>query len=975
MNLELNKEYSGFKLLEKNHVEELNSDAFIFEHIKTGAKLLKIVNEEDNKVFSISFRTPPGNSTGVAHILEHSVLCGSRKFPVKEPFVELIKGSLNTFLNAMTFADKTMYPVASRNEKDFFNLMDVYLDAVLYPNIYKYPEIFMQEGWHYELKDKDEPLTYKGVVYNEMKGAFSSPESVLVRKISQSLFPDTTYGVESGGDPEFIPDLSYEEFKDFHKKYYHPSNSYIYLYGNGDTLKELAFINDNYLKEFDKIKIHSEIKEQKPFNSMKEMKVEYPISVNEKEEDKSYMSLNFVVGKVVDKELYLAFDILEHLLLDTPAAPLKRALIEANLGKDVFGVFDSSILQPSFSVVVKNSSESQKERFKEVVFNTLRDLVSNGISKKLIESSINIKEFRLRESDYHGYPKGLVYGIKAMDSWLYDEDPLMHLAYEPQLNKVKEALTTNYFEKIIEKYILNNSHSSILILNPKRGMGESVEEELRKKLKEYKEKLSENELNKIIEQTKKLEERQTSEDNQEDLEKVPLISIEDINKNSEKLPLVEETYKDIKVLKHPLFTNKIAYINLYFNSKGVKQELIPYIGILCGVLGKVGTENYSYEDLSNEVNIHTGGISYSAIPYSDNTNINNFTPMLKVRSKALVSKLPELFNLLKEEIVTSKFEDYKRLKEIIQEYKSRMEMSLFDSGHMVAAGRVASYFSQSAAYSELISGINFYHFVVDLDNNFESKKEEIVNTLKEISKIVFNKNNLLISAALDEEDYDKFTESLPVLYEALKDDETHYNEYKFEIEPKNEGLMTSGKVQYNSKGFNFRKLGYEYTGVLQVLKTITSFDYLWNRVRVQGGAYGCFGGFNRNGNMYFTSYRDPNLKNTLDVYDNVANYVKNFEADQREMTKYIIGTISNLDNPLSAAMKADKAVANYLSKVTFEDAQKERDEILSASVDKIKGLSNLLGDCMEKNYICVFGSEEKIKENKELFNKIINVFE
>ena len=440
MTLEIGKMYNGFKLLEESTINEINSKALLFQHEETGARLLKLENEDDNKVFSIAFRTPPKNSTGVAHILEHSVLCGSRKFPTKEPFVELIKGSLNTFLNAMTFADKTMYPVASRNKKDFFNLMDVYLDAVFYPNIYNYPQIFMQEGWHYELEDKNSDITYKGVVYNEMKGAYSSPESILMRKISESLFPNTTYGVESGGDPDFIPELSYEEFIDFHKKYYHPSNSYIFLYGDGDVLEELKFIQDNYLKDFHRLNIDSSIKIQPSFPKMREMTVDYPISPNEKEEDKTFLSLNFAVGKSTDKELYLAFDILEHLLLETPAAPLKKALIGANIGKDVFGIFDSSILQPSFSVVVKNSNEDKKDEFKQVVFNTLKDLVENGIDKKLIESSINIKEFALREADFGGYPTGLIYGIKCMDSWLYDGNPFMHLNYEPQLEKVKEAL-------------------------------------------------------------------------------------------------------------------------------------------------------------------------------------------------------------------------------------------------------------------------------------------------------------------------------------------------------------------------------------------------------------------------------------------------------------------------------------------------------------------------------------------------------
>ncbi|WP_125153054.1 insulinase family protein [Clostridium rectalis] len=975
MNLEIGKVYMGFQLLQNEHIEEINSQALVFVHKITGAKLLKLYNGDDNKVFSIGFRTPPKDSTGVAHILEHSVLCGSRKFPVKEPFVELIKGSLNTFLNAMTFPDKTMYPVASRNKKDFLNLMDVYLDAVFYPNIYKYPEIFMQEGWHYELESEESDIKYKGVVYNEMKGAFSSPESILIRKISESLFPDVTYGVESGGDPDYIPTLSYEEFIDFHKKYYHPSNSYIFLYGDGEILEELKFINDKYLKDFEALNVDSKIHIQKPFSKMREKIIEYPISCNEKEEDKTFLSLNFVTGKSTDRETYLALDILEHLLLETPAAPLKKALIASNIGKDVFGSFDNSILQPTFSVVVKNSNEDKKEIFKKVVLKTLKELVDKGIDKKLIESSINIKEFQLREADFQGYPKGLIYAIKCMDSWLYDKDPLMHIQYEPQLKKVKKALTSDYFEKFINEYILNNNHSSLLIVKPKKGLADEKEKNLKEKLSNYKSTLQQEELEKLISTTKRLKERQQTPDSLEDLKKIPLLSIEDIEKDSEKLPIIEDKIEDMKVLKHNIFTNKIAYINLYFDTRNVPQDLIPYIGLLAGVIGKVNTKGYSYEELSNEININTGGISYTATAYSNNKIVDDFSPILKIRTKVLVEKIPKLFKILGEEIKDSKFDDFNRIKQIIQELKSRIEMSIFDRGHMVAAARLASYFSASSNYIEKVSGLGFYHFIVDIDKNFENRKSEIINNLKEISKLIFNRENLMLSVTLEEEDYNKFKDNFYILKNRLGTKACMPNKYDIKYSKVNQGLMTSGEVQYNAKGFNFKKLGYNYKGSLQVLKTVISFNYLWNKVRVQGGAYGCFGGFNKNGNMYFVSYRDPNLKSTIEVYNNAYSYIDKFSADDREITKYIIGTMSDIDSPLTPSMKGDKAAANYISNITQEDIQKERDEILSTNVEEIKKLTSLVKDCMKENYICVLGSEEKIKKNKDLFNELIHVFE
>jgi presequence protease len=975
MSLELNKIYHGFKLLEQKHIDEINSTASLFEHEKSGARLFYLQNEDDNKVFSISFRTPPEDSTGVPHILEHSVLCGSRKFPSKEPFVELIKGSLNTFLNAMTFSDKTMYPVASRNNKDFRNLMDVYLDAVLYPNIYKTPEILMQEGWHYELDSKDSELTYKGVVYNEMKGAFSSPESILMRKVQESLFPDTPYGCESGGDPEFIPDLTQEQFTAFHKRYYHPSNSYIFLYGDMDILEQLSFIDGEYLKDFERIQVDSEIPYQKPFNEERKVVLDYPISPNEKEEDKTFLSLNFVIGKSTDKELYFAFDILEHLLLETPAAPLKKALIDANLGKDVFGSYDNSVLQPTFSVVVKNSNEDRIDEFKKVVFDTLKGLVSKGIDKKLVESSINIKEFQLREAEFDGYPRGLVYGIKCMDSWLYGENPILHLEYEDALSKVKTALTTNYFEQLIDNYLLNNSHSSLVIVKPNKSLAEEKANELTKKLADYKASLSEADLNKIIQNTQKLRERQETPDPQEVLEKIPLLSLEDIDRKSEKLPTEERAVQGIKTLVHPIFTSGIGYVNVYFDSTVVPQDKLPYISLLSSVLGKIGTEKYGYEELSNIININTGGIRFSGDAFAECGSSEIFRPKFSVRAKSLVEKLPKLMEIIGEILGHTVFEDKKRIKEIIQEMKSRMEMRMLQRGHTVAAKRACSYFSSIANYEETLIGLSFYKFVADLDNNFEAKFAEVAESLKQLSKLIFNKNNLLLSFTGEDKDFSSFEQSFTKLYSNLGDDNPSQIKYSFTPAALNEGLMTSSKVQYVAKAFNFRDLGHSYTGTLQVLKTIVGFDYLWNKVRVQGGAYGAFSNFQWGGNTIFTSYRDPNLTETLEAYNKAAEFVKNFDADSREMTKYIIGTISEVDSPLTPSLKGIVADEYYIRNISHEAVQKERDEILSTDKEAIRKLAPVIAEGMKQNYYCVLGSEEKIKANKDLFGSVINIFE
>lgn len=965
--------YHGFRLNEEKDIPEIKATAKLFEHEKSGARLFYLDCEDDNKVFYIGFRTPPEDDTGLPHILEHSVLCGSRKFPTKEPFVDLAKGSLNTFLNAMTYPDKTIYPIASRNDKDFVNLMDVYLDAVLYPRIYEEPQILMQEGWHYELEDKSEPLTYKGVVYNEMKGAFSSPEQVLLRKMQESLYPDTPYANESGGDPDFIPDLTQEQFLDFHKKYYHPSNSYIFLYGNGDIDAHLSFIND-YLKDFDRLDIDSLIPDQKPFDQMKRLEVEYPVSEHEGTMDKTYLSLNFSVGKSTDPFMYLAMDILSYILLESPAAPLKKALLDAKIGKDIFGHHSSYIKQPSFSIVAKDANEEDEPAFIEVIKNTLKDLVDKGIDKRLVEAGINNREFRLREADFGGRPKGLIYGIKCLDSWLYDQDPTMHLYFEDTLAQIKKGLDEPLFENLIEKYLLNNSHSSILIARPKVGLAEEREREIQAELQSYKDQLSDEELEEIIKNTKELKLKQAMPDSPEDKAKIPMVALSDIDKKAEVLPLEETMASGIKVLNHPINTNGIAYLNLWFDTGCVPEELLPYSALLTNVLGKIATKNYGYEDLSNEINIQTGGIAYSNQALALINSDTEFAGKFAIKSKALVEKLPDLIRLLNEIINETVYTDSKRLKEIIQEARSRMEMGITQSGHIIAYYRLSSYILPSGKYDDITSGLSFYHFLNGLEKNFESKKDEIAENLARAASYIFTKNNLVAGITITEKDYPKFASEFEGLVTKLSDKDHPIVPFNFKPHKGNEGLMTPGKVQYVAKGYNYIKLGYKYKGAMTVLNTIAGLDYLWNRIRVQGGAYGAFARFSMSGAAILLSYRDPNLKETLNTYDGFAEYLANFDADEQEMTRYIIGTISNLDYPLTPKMKGERSEIHYFTGISQEDRQREREEVLSTGVEDIRALSQMIGDVMKNDHICVLGSEGKIKAEKDLFKELVNVF-
>lgn len=975
MNFEINNIYHGFKLITKKQIPEIASCALLFSHEKSGAAVLKLENTDDNKSFSISFRTPPNSDAGTPHILEHSVLCGSRKFTSKDPFIELAKGSLNTFLNAMTFPDKTMYPVASRNLKDFFNLMDVYMDAVLYPNIYNCKEIFMQEGWHYELENTTSELSCKGVVYNEMKGAYSSPETVLIHNINRCLFPETTYGRESGGNPDAIPHLTYEEFLDFHSKYYHPSNSYIFLYGDGDTDEELNFLDTNYLKDFDKKNIDSSIGTQKPLLNMVEDFHSYPIGKNEDENNKAYLSLNYVIGNSMDAELSLAFEVLEYMLLETPAAPLKKALLNENICEDAYGMYDNNKLQPTFSIILKNADINSVEKFKTIVSKTLSDLIENGIDKELMESTLNIKEFYLREADFEGYPKGILYNIKSMDSWLYGGDPTIHLSYEKPLNSIKEnALHGNYFESLIEKYIVKSSHSSLVCITPEKGLEEKNTEKIKKQLSNYKASLSAEEINNLVVGTKKLKERQSSEDSDEDLRTIPLLSLNDIDKKASSIPTVEKNLQAVKILHHPMFTSHISYINLYFDSTVVEKEFISYLTLLSVVLGNIGTKKYNYDKLSNTVNMNTGGFRFTAEAYSDKETDEIYYPKFTVKGKALTSKLPELFEILSEILNDTVFTDVKRLKEILQETKARVEMKIQERGHSVTSLRALSYFSPSNKYSELLSGLSFYDFISDITKNFDEKKQAIIDNLSSIAKKVFNTNNLIVGITCCEDEYESFEKALNNFLSNLNTEKFQNNKYKFDFVNDNEGLITSSKIQYVTRAANYKTAGFKYSGNLQVLKTILSLDYLWTNVRVLGGAYGCFSSFQRSGIVFFSSYRDPNLLETLNVYKNISHYLEKFSVDDREMTKYIIGTISELDFPLTSSMKGERADAYYIKHLTQEDVQLERDEVLSTNCLIIRSYSALINEAFKDEHICVLGGEEKISEEKELFNKLKQIF-
>lgn len=995
----------AYELVKQERIDDVQSEGYLLRHKKSGARVLLLDNEDENKVFSIAFRTTPSDSTGVAHIMEHSVLCGSRRFPAKDPFVELVKGSMNTFLNAMTYPDKTLYPVASCNDADFANLMHVYLDAVFFPNIYQKEEIFRQEGWSYQIEDPQEELVYNGVVYNEMKGAFSSPEDVLEREILNSLFPDNTYHYESGGDPECIPDLTYEEFLDFHRRYYHPSNSYIYLYGKMDFEERLNWMDQEYLSLFEYRPVDSEVVLQKPFAQPAVVRRSYSIGQNDTEEDNTYLSYNVAVGTSADTKLAGAFAVLEYVLLEAPGAPLKEALLDAGIGRDIMSSYDSGIRQPVFSIIAKNANASDEERFRGLIREKLEEIASAGIDQNAILAAINIMEFKFREADYGNFPKGLMYGIDVFDSWLYDEGrPFDYLRQLDDFAWLKEQNGSGHYEQLIRTWILENPHTSFVTVLPERGMTARMEEATAKKLRQVKEAMSPEQIAEQIENTKRLRAFQETPSTKEELEAIPMLSREDLGRNARPFSNEELNWDGVQALYHDYPTNGIAYFTLLFDASGLSREELPYLGILKSVLTMVSTEHYDYSELYNEINRNTGGISPGVSVFPDEWDTTRMKTAFGIQVRTLYDKIEYCFDMIGEILFTSDLRQEKRLKEIISKLKSRTSVALNASGNSTVGLRLLSYFSPVSLFTDCISGVEFYRAVAEIDKSFEEKKEELKDRLQQVLAKVLRKDGLMVDYTGDAEVLPRIRAGVERLAGRLAADgraqsaieETDHAQschsgtqdmadgraqagspisglkYYTGLVPerKNEGFLTPAKIQFVAKGGNFRREGFTYTGAMRVLRVIMNYEYLWTNLRVVGGAYGCGGSFNRNGDTCFTSFRDPHLKKTLEVYDGIPEYLENFEADERDMTKYTIGTVSSMDAPMTPAALGRRSLHAWMSGLTLETLQKEREEVLNVTPEDIRALAPAVRAVLSQDCVCVLGNEEKLKGAKEVFLRL-----
>lgn len=960
----------GFRVNSMSHIEEVNSDAYLMEHVKSGARLMYLDNDDDNKVFYICFRTTPDNSKGTPHIMEHSTLCGSRKYPLKEPFVELAKGSLNTFLNAITWPDKTMYPIASRNDVDFHNLMDVYLDAVFYPNCLKNPQILMQEGWHYELENKDAPLTYNGVVYNEMKGALSSPEAIMEDRAMEKLFPDTTYGVESGGDPEVIPTLSFREFTEFHRRFYHPSNSYIYLYGDMDIEKTLDYLDREYLSAFDRRNVDSMVKTQAPFSKRVSLTAPYGIAENEGTEGKAIHALYTAFNDHMSTMDSLAFRILNYVLIDMDGAPLKQAVLDAGLGSDLSGSYGDSYKQPVWIVEATGSEVDKQAAFADVVDSTLRSIALKGIDKDMLEAALNRTEFTARENDYQGRPKGLFYGVRAMDMWLYDRNPMDALRYIDDMNRLRENLKTNYFENLLLRYVIKNPHQVLITMKPEKGLTEKMNRETAEKLASFKSSLSDEQLDKIMASTKALKERQASGETEEALKTIPLLSRKDLKRPVEEEVLEKERVSGVDHFHFQVHTNGITYVNFYFTLGNLKEEDIPYAILLSSLLRSLSTTKHSYTELARLSNAYTGGMSFALNGYGKVNDTSSYLPALTIRAKALTSKTDKLMDLLGEVINHTLFTDTKRLKELILQEKSEWDMSAFSRGHTLVMTRLTSYFSKGGEFAEQ-SGLSYYYFLADLVKHFDENKDALEEKLAAISKKIFTRSGLFFETIGEEEEKKAVLANLPLVLDDMEEGEkAEPHVYSFPPESRNEAFLTSGKVQYVAKGGNFKSHGFAYTGALRVMETILRYEYLWKKIRVLGGAYGAFTQFLRDGTAILCSYRDPNLSETIKAYEELPAYLENLTLSDREMTKYVIGTMAADEIQLTPSMKGERAMVHYLSGNTRESRMKIRDEIINCQVEDIRKLAPLVDSVMKDPYICVMGSEDRIQKDKDLFDTV-----
>ena len=964
----MNKNY---KLIEKRHVDDVDGDVFLMEHIKSGARLMKIANDDNNKTFCITFMTEPDDESGIPHILEHSVLNGSKKYPVKSPFDQLLKGSLSTFLNAMTGEDKTMFPAASVSDKDYFNLMDVYLDAVFNPLIYTDKRILRQEGWRIEAKNPDEPFRYTGVVYNEMKGYYSDPMSDVMHTINGALFPDNGYGYESGGFPEAIPTLTQEHFEEYHRKHYRPENSYILLYGNADLDKELQLLDEGYLSKYEKEGDGCHIELQKPFAEMKRVKSYYPASEELTVDGNTYNTLSFVANPITESYVASAISVIMDVLVGRESGAIKESLMQAGICT-LMDDYISHGQQTVVSIMAFDCKQDTINQFHEIIDRELRKAAAEGLDKESVESVLNRMEFSLRESN--DAQEGLKYNSVVIANWMFGTNPIDNLELNKNFAEFKEMIANGFLEEVIRKYLIDNPHSVLASFEPKQGLQIEFEAKMQRQLDEYKASLSREQILQIVAQDAELDKFQKTPETPEQLKCIPVLQLSDINPNAVDYPIGKDTIDGVETLRYEYNTNGIAYVRFMFDMRALPLSLIQYASLYADIMGLMPTKNYTFGALDTAISTYTGSCN-AANDVCNRTEGTVRTPYVdfKFQGRALMGNLGKMVDLMIEMANNTILDDTDRLRDLVMRQYSEMTMELNYNAYQFARDRMMSQYYKSSYIIELINGIEFYQFIKDLSENFDTKADEIIAKFKEVKALLLNRDNLKCFVYCKQSDYPEFVREARRFIASLDTKKTTFHDWDLTHNPRNEGIITTSKVQYVFKTCDLLADGFVFNGSSNVFGKIISSDYLQTNVRVRGGAYGCWGGISSDGVITMSSYRDPNLLKTIDIYDRIPDYLANFNEDEATMVKYIIGTISNKDTPIATSQRGRTALQRYRQGFTFEEIQQERDEILATTAQQIRDYSGMLAKLRDRGTLCILGGEEKIIESKNLFNNIIRI--
>ncbi len=954
----------GFELQREDFIPELDTKVWIYRHVKSGAEFMSLSNDDENKVFGITFRTPPPDSTGIAHIMEHCVLGGSRKYQVKEPFLELVKGSLNTFINAFTASDWTTYPVASTNHQDFYNLVDVYLDAVFYPLIT--PHHLDQEGWHYELTDENDPLTYKGVVFNEMKGAYSSPDQVFGRYNQRSLFEGHVYGRDSGGDPTKIPELTYQQFKQFHEKYYHPANARIFFYGDDDPGERLRIL-DKYLDDFSVLTVDSSIPLAERYEAPRHYS--YPYSVDGEDiTGKGRVQLNWLLPEGHDPDLTMSLSVLSYALVSTPASPLRKALIDSGLGEEITGGgLSGNLREMSFGIGLKGINIDDAEKVESLILATLNQLAQSGLEKEMVDAALNTIEFTLRENNTGNFPRGLGLMLAALGTWLYDQDPLAMLYYEAPLKQLTENLESDptFLQKLIQEYLVDNPHRTTVLLEPDPDLAQMLQKEEGQRLELARQGMQAADLQAIIDNSLALKKLQETPDSPEALASIPRLTLDDLDRKSKIIPIQVETEASAQIISHDLFTNGIVYLDAGFDLHSLPVDLLPYVNLFGASLTKMGTETQDFVRLTQRIRSKTGGVWHSSLS-SSKKNSPDTAAFLFLRGKATVAQTDDLLSIFRDVLLTANLDNQARFRQIVLEAKAGEEAGLVQAGHAVVRSRLSSHLNEAAWVSEQMGGLSYLFFLNRLLAEIDSEWEGVLQQLEAVREALIQRGSMIINVTLDEAGFQKIRPSILSFLDSIPSPRGSLVSWSPKLSPLNEGLTIPAQVNYVGKGANIYDLGYELNGSVTVISNLLRTTWLWEKIRVQGGAYGAGCSLNQYSGIFsYFSYRDPNLKDTLTVYDQTADYLRNLNLHEDELLKSIIGAIGEVDAYQLPDAKGYTSLMRHLLDVTDESRQKYREEILTTKVSDFQAFAGALDKVKDGGTVAILGSAEAVNNANE----------